>query len=598
LSLTILLTSQIAIANQETTIDQKNTLTNACYSAYQLKQKLSLSVVLGDSTERQNIQSNVDIHIREVVTSPSFLSKIKNQKSHLPKNVRSFVMLLKPQQNKVDGIVKAFSGKYQHPFLVNLDKSTGALINIESTTNERAIIKEYLGYFDLFQYSNKAGSYRYRNGNGHYKAKIDYAENSGQSITKINEGYITEGTRIEIKQSLTFMEFDQRSSEPECFYRKAHINETFTNILAKKSYIKGSADIKISANRQRALPSQHFFYALTSNLSEWPSFNQQVKLTQPQVFERLPKLLSKLQLLIDDKPAFLVAMKAEKELWPFLADFMTNEFSDSKLVNKIIWSLNRINTTSSVSSLLKVSMSELPSENVYRSILALITSSAEINEQGIVDLKNYLTDLKYSDSSSEDAMLLLRSLGALANHRNQHAPLQSQEIKQYLYSHIEGASEQFKSSIYESIGAMGKSIDRQGVEVLMQGLNEEELKVKNSAINALTKIPYQRSYSDIYVSMLDSKLHATSKEKIIELLGRADQSDVIVKDKLLTIVDEPSTPAQKRQSITSLKQVGFKFSDYEIEILESRLRKETDRSSQKKLASLILKYRRKQDKAQ
>jgi len=583
--LTILMTSHTSVVAQDVIP------TNKCYSVYQIEQKLALSVVLGDSIQKQNIYLKMDVHIREVATSLEFISKLNKQNQHSLENIRSYVMLLKPLQNNVNGVARDFVQRHLHPFLVNVDTRTGELIEIESTTDEKTVIKEYLGYFDLFQYAKNDGDYRYRNGNGHYKAHLTYSNDSNNTLTKTNTGYL-DSNKLKLKRNSTLIEFSQTGANNDCFYQTANATEMFTNNLTKGAYMKGDASISISVNNETRLPSEHFFLSLTSDISEWPSFNQETKLTPQQAFERLPALFHQLQFLVDDKMAFLALFKDEKSLWPFLTDFMTQENSNSKLVNRVIWSLSRINSTESVSSLLKVSMSKLPSKNIYRSILAMITSSAEINQQGIDELKDYLSNLKHSEENSQESMLLLRSLGALAKQRSQHYPMQSQEIRQYLYTHAGGSSEQFKSSLYESIGAMGKSIDREGVELIMKGLSEKSTSVKDSAINALTKIPYQKNYGDLYIAELESELYSTTKEKLIELLGKTDKKDSLVKNKLLSIVNDSNTFSINKKSIASLKQVGFEFNDNEIKILESRLRKETDKSNQIKLASLILKQRR------
>lgn len=585
LCLISLLLSSLAVSGQATVA------TESCYSAYQLKQKLLLSVVLGDSIQKQNIHLEMDVHAREVETSQEFLVKLERQKKYSPENVRSYVILLMPRKNKVNGVNSEFAQRYQHPFLANVDELSGELIDIVSTTNEKNIVKEYLGYFDLFQYSTNDGHYRYRNGNGNYNAQIEYPKSETNSLSKTNRGYL-DSNKFKILQNNTLIQLTPSDIGNHCFYQSARVTEVFTNTLTKDSYMKGDASISITIDNKTKLPEEHFFHSLTNDLTQWPTYNREEKLTRRQAFKRLPVLFSQLQFLVDDKTAFLTLFKTEKALWPYLADFMTQEGSDSALVNRVIWSLNRINTTESVSSLLKVTMSELPSKNVYRSILAMITSSAEIDPQSIDDLKNYLSDFKYAEETSQEALLLLRSLGAMAKHRSQHSPMQSEEIKQYLYTQLTGAGNQFKSSLYESIGALGNSIDREGVELLMHGLSEQQTAVKDSAINALTKIPYQKNNSDLYIAKLETELHSTTKNKLIELLGKTDKEDTLVKDKLLDIVNEPNNFSQSKNSIASLKKIGFEFSDSEIQILESRLRTETDKSSQTKLASLILKHRR------
>jgi hypothetical protein len=563
----------------------------SCYSAYQLEQDLTMSLRFGDTTQMKNIDLEMEVHVRSIENSRELFSTASQLDEMAHENVRSYVFFLKPSENTIEGHSKSLADKYQHPFLVTVDHHSGELIEIKSTSPDKAMLKEYLGYFDLFQYSQDTGSFRYRNGNGYYQAQVNNIVGTDHTLEKSNEGYLN-NDQLTVKTSKTLMKFDQAQNHTNCFYQSANTTEVFTNRIAKGSFLKGDTQINLMLNNAIELEKSHYFHSLSNDLSQWPSFQQEIKLTQRQAFERLNVIYRQLQSVKDDKLAFLALLKEEQATWPYLTEFMTQENSSSEFINRVIWSLNRINSTASVSSLLRVSMSDLPAKSVYRSILTLITSSAEIDRQAIEDLKIHLADSKHSESSSNEQLFLLRSLGALANQRSQIAPLQSQELKQFLYDNVEGAAEQFKASSYESIGALGASIDKQGVQLLINGLNEEHTMVKNSALNALSKIPYQREYSALYVNQLDSEQQSSTREQLIELLGKADKDDSLVKRQLLKIVEGQGAQSHKQKSISSLKKIEFEYNDEEIKILESRLRKETDKSSQAKLASLILKHRR------
>ena len=77
----------------------------------------------------------------------------------------------------------------------------------------------------------------------------------------------------------------------------------------------------------------------------------------------------------------------------------------------------------------------------------------------------------------------------------------------------------------------------------------------------------------------------------VDVLGRTDKTDLEVKHKLLSILSDQKL---KNKSLRSLKKIDYAFQGDEIQLLESRLRQETETSNQRLLASLILKHRRKQ----
>ncbi|MBV1907937.1 MAG: hypothetical protein KUG78_01365 [Kangiellaceae bacterium] len=561
-----------------------------CYSVYHLKQKLRLEVVFGESAQKQYINSNFDIHVREI--EPQLDNVADSSQSDLEKNIDTFVFLIKPKKTGSLNLTKEYVDKYQHPFLVNFDSGTGELISIDSTAQDTGLKKEFLGYVDLFQYTEKEGSYAYRNGNGNYNASVSHANGSGQRLNKINQGYTDDNSALTVNRSEFSIVLEESSDTRACFYHSAKGDDLFTSSMGKSAYVRGKGSVEISVTNSSQLPLGHYFYSLTSDLTQWPTYSAESRISEEQAFALLPDFIIQLQSLIDDKAAFAKMMKSKKHLWPFLADFMADNSTNFNLANRVIWSLNHINSTESISALLKVTMSDLPDKSVYRSIVTLITTSAAIDEDGIEQLTGYLTEMKFSDDSSQHSLLLLRTLGALAKHRSQYSPNQAAQIKQYLYNNIEGASDQFKASIYDSIGAMGETVDREGIELLVNGLAGESITTKNAAINALEKLPYQKDNSDLYISEFDRNQDSGTKSKLIALLGNTSHDDVLAKDKLLSIVGGTTAAEYKRTSITSLDRVKFDYGSDEIEILKSHLRRETDKSTVKKLARLVLKYQR------
>ena len=561
-----------------------------CYSAYHLQQQLNLSVNYAKKIQNQKIKIDLNIHVREIATN----RKKQLLENSITKNIRTFVILVRPNSSKVDGEKVKISQRYNHPFLVFVDEENGKLLGLKSTEKDESVLNEYLSFYDLFQYTIKSGKYNYRNANGQYHAQITPITTSKDGISKlkkVNLGYLNKNNknRQRIVKSLMILAFD--NSPTDCFYSRAENIEHTTSTMAT-AIIKANATMIIEADKKRALPSSHFFYTLDNNLKAWPSFKKPERISKKDAFSKLPLLMTKLSLLVSDKKKFLEMIRSEKKVWPYLADYILEKGISDKTSLKLFWALTRINSTASTNALVNLATkAQLQARERFRAAMALSSTSAPISEESISLLQDYAINAISSETYTDDQLTFVRILGAMAKTRKDSAPLQSTQLKEFLYSQVGVHDETVNAVVIDAIGNTGEAIDLVGKNILLQSLSEKSNKVRSSAASAFKRIPYDTAYSDNIIKQLKNEKLSKIKREIIEVLGQADRTDLKVKKQLLSLLNKPKLSSK---SLESLKKINYQFEIDDIKILESRLSKETNNKNQKLLAILVLKHRRKQ----
>jgi len=575
--------------------------TNTCYSSYHIEQEIGMSVTLESVSEQKKVVVDTTVHIKALPTPEAYLAHTKELSSEeeytelIP--LKTYLVFVNPNFSKVNGNAANFGKRYVHPFLVHVNANTGELFDYQTTQTESAIISEYLSYFDFFQYSLQSGDYVYRNGNGKYNARISQLNASTKKpvFHKTNRGYKSINKNVVlINNSMIIKTSDESSS---CFYLSASVTETFKNKISKSTFVEGEAQVEIVLNDALQLPKEHYFHGLSNDISTWPTMDKSNKLSYQQAQGKLPVFLSQLDKLIENKQAFLLAMKSNKALWIHLAQYISSNENDktlgpTPLVNKMIWALDRINSTESVAALTRFAIDSSKQAYVKQSIFALAGSSAQLDNTSLALIKEKVETSVLSAVSEKNALLLVRALGIVAKQRDATSPIQSADIKKFLYSQMDNAGIELKASLFESIGSLGETIDQEGLELLLTALDDNSKLVPQFASKALVKVPYKQEFSDFYINKLNDNMDKKTKGYLIELLGNANNNDLPVKTKLLNIVASSVDPEHGKTSLISLKKINYSLEQSDIKILKNRLRKENDKASQKLLASLILEHQR------
>ncbi len=561
-----------------------------CYSAYHLQQKLDLTVKFGESVNHQKTLVDVTIHVREIAVAEKDRLVINNG-NRTANSIRSFIFLVRPEVNNANSVESELSQRYQHPFMALINAQTGELIDLKSTVKDEAVLKEYLSFYDLFQYSVSSGEYHYSNGNGRYQATISLANSSPGKLIRQNSGYIkTAGNRENPPQVAdSTLDIILSQSPTECFYQQAKGTEHFKKTLSPNAWVEGDATFSVNSDTTATLPADHFFYTLTSKLELWPAFQKVPTISREEALSKLPEVLSNLSDLITDDEEFITTFLLEKESWPYLADYIIQNGITDDLSIELFWALDKIDTTESVNALAILATSSLQPRDQFRAMMALASTTAAFDQSSLDLLKNQLANSTGSGFSETQELIFVRMMGAFSRQRDMTAPLQSRQLRNILYSQVDSFDEQINAAVIDAIGNLGSSIDAEGEQILLTGLTQGSRKIRNSAAAAFNRVPYEPAFSDLFIEQINSESNTVIKGTLIEVLGKTDNTDTKVKQQLLSLLD---TPGLRNKSLSSLKKINFDLSVDDIHVLESRLRQESDSANQRVLAALILKNRR------
>ena len=553
-----------------------------CYSAYHLQQQMKLTVNFGKEIQQQKVKLNINIHVREIPVSK--------------KNLRSFIMLVDPDKSQVNDIAMGMSQRYQHPFLVLVDADSGELLDLKSSIQKESILSEYRSFFDLFQYSQQNGQYLYRNGNGMYRAEISTSDSHPNQIVRKNIAYLKANNDIDNKLQVEegYLSFIPAKTQTECFYQKAKGVEILKKSLSKEAFIYADASLKIESDIKRALEPAHFFYTLTDKIEQWPTFKPAELLTEEQAFSRLPDFTARLSFLFEDDAKFLSEMLVDQVLWPHLSEYIMANGISNELSLKLIWALDRIDTTDSVNALAQLATSPLSDRDRLRAAIALASTSAAFSPEMVNVLKDRMAAFTNGALIQPEDLTFIRMLGAMANRRETTAPLQSSDIRQFLYTQAGTFDELVNATVIGAIGNLGSTIDEEGKEVLLRGLSSVSEKERLAATSAFSKVPYNQEYSSTFIEKLSTEKNIDIKNNIIAALSQADNSDLQVKHQLLSLVDGAKHPGLELSSLKSLKKIDYQLQPDDVQLLESKLSHETNSANQRLLAALILKQRRRQ----
>ncbi|MBL1261116.1 MAG: hypothetical protein COB33_011350 [Thiotrichaceae bacterium] len=551
-----------------------------CYSVYDIHQNLNLTVNFGEKVQRQKVEIDLNLHVRELAVSQQQADDYLALKID---RVRIFLFLAEP-----NAVMTNNDHRYQHPFIVVVNASSGELISLKSTENDAAAINEYKSFYDLFQYSQNDGEYHYQNGNGRYLASIN--TQAGRLI-KTNLGYADEGSNaamISIEDHFLNILLDPKGEE--CFYQKSHGEEHFKTVISSNAYVAGDASVSVTATSSNALPATHVFYSLTDDLTEWPDYQKTVVISPEDAFSKIPSFLAALTASLNDNDQFIITMLQQKELWKYLAENIQSNSISNELSLTLFWALDKINTTASVHALVNLTSGELTARDQFRAVLALSSTSAPFDQNSIALLTAQLSSFGHSENIGSVELMYIRLLGATASRRNITDPAQSIEIKQFLYAQVDSFNPQVNAAIISAIGNLKDSIDSEGEDILLRSLSANSEQIRVSASSAFNRVPYKPEHGIQFINRLDNEHSNKVRKNLIDALGSASNTETSVKQKLIS---ELNNPALDQNALTSLKKVDFILDHEDIIVLEDKLRNEPNRVNQRLLASLILKHRSK-----
>lgn len=557
-----------------------------CYSAYHLQQNLNLLVNFGDNIEQQKTKMDINLHVREIpITDNKYLQK---KLTNEDKNLRSYVFLINPNSSKTNGIKMDIKSRYQHPFIVVVDGVSGELLNIHSTVDNADILNEYRSFYDIFQYSETVGKYRYQNANGWYQAAI---EDNGEYLVKQNLGYLENnhnGTNLHIEKS--YLTITRNKTENNCFYHKAKGEENFKSVLSLKAFVDGNTSFTVNADTNRALPASHYFYSLSSDLLTWPRLEDKTPvLSLTEAKQKTLVLMQHLSLTLEDDDLFLKTLKQEKNLWQYLSENIIEHGLSDELSKKLFWALDRIDTKESVSTLAKLVTSPLTARDHYRAVLALGSTNAAFDQNSVARLTNHLSHFINPEYSAPKNLTFVRMLGAMASQRNVTDPQHSADIRDFLYSQVGSFDNHVNAAVIDAIGNLKGAINAEGETILSNQLQHGSNTERLSAASAFKRIPFNADNNDVLLEQLTLENHHETKKVILDVLGKSSKSNNQIKQTLISVLGNNKL---KQNALKSMKNIGYDYQRGDIKVLEENLRDEKNSVNQRLLATMILKHRR------
>ncbi len=582
----LLIAALSANAGEAGSVD-KNAL---CYSAYHLEQDLNLLVSFGGSVEQQKTKIDIDLHVREVPVTDNGYSN----NTGLVANgavLRSYLFLVNPNSSKTNGVVMDMKPRYQHPFVVVVDGVSGELLEISSTVDDAMVLNEYRSFYDIFQYSRQVGEYNYRNGNGWYQAVI---QEEGEYLVKKNLGYMDNNNDANLQIEESYLAITIDKSLQECFYKEGKGEEKFKSVMSVKAFVDGDSSFTVEADANRALPTSHYFYSLTSDFSTWPGFEKEVDvISRDEALAKLPVFMDTLSLMTEDDDLFLNMLIQEKDLWEYLSENIMEYGLSDDLSKKLFWALDRIDTEASVSTLAILTTSPLSARDHYRAVLALGSTNAAFDQNSVDILISHLSNFSSPEYSQPENLTFVRMLGAMASQRSVTDPQHSAEIKDFLYSQVGSFDDHVNAAVIDAIGNLKGAIDNEGESILSSQLSYGSDAERLSAASAFKRIPFNADNNDALVEQLSVESSNEIKNVILDVLGKSNKADTQVKQKLVSVLDNKKL---KQNALKSMKKIGYKYQEAEIQVLEESLRNEKNNVNQRLLASMILKHRREQAK--
>ncbi len=581
----LLIATLSANAGMQTDSVNKNTL---CYSAYHLEQDLNLRVNFGESVEQQKTKVDVDLHVREIAVTNNMYSNVSKLTSGRA-GLRSYLFLVSPNSSKTNGVVMDMKSRYQHPFVVVVDRVSGELLDISSTVADEIVLNEYRSFYDIFQYSRKTGEYRYRNGNGWYQAVI---EGEGEYRVKKNLGYVdnSNDANLQIEESYLAITIDK--SLQECFYKEGEGKEKFKSVMSVKAFVDADSSFTVEADSNRALPTSHYFYSLTGDFSTWPGFEKEVNvISRDKALEKLPAFMDTLSLMTEDDDLFLKMLIQEKNLWQYLSENIMEYGLSDDLSKKLFWALDRIDTEASVSALAILTTSPLSARDHYRAVLALGSTNAAFDQNSVDILISHLSNFSNPEYAQPENLTFVRMLGAMASQRSMTDPQHSAEIKDFLYSQVGSFDDNTNAAVIDAIGNLKGTIDVEGESILSNQLSSSSDVERLSAASAFKRIPFNSDNNEMMLDKLTAERNYEIKNVILDVLAKSNKSDNHVKHKLISVLDNNKL---RHSALKSMKQIGYDYQGEEIQVLEKTLRNEKNSANQRLLASMILKNRREQ----
>ncbi len=555
-----------------------------CYSVYRLQQALDLELRMGKDRQRQQVEVDWAIHVRELQPG----SAVDRQAFPLARAAAPGHRL---HAFWVQDLKAASDGRLMpDPFLVRSTADSGGFVELALNGDAPAQRDIALAVFDLFQLTPRSGEVMYRNANGRYRSRI--AELGEQGFERVNLGYLPEDGKLPTQVDDSRLQW-QPDAGDACFYRRAEGNERQIRRLAENVWVRTRAAIRVELEPRLALAAGHRFRRLGQGAALWPASSTRKLLSSAAAKQALDELLASLPGLLDDRPGFLERLRASEALWPLLAQRLQEGDIGDALSRRLFWALSRIDSPASVEALTRLATAELSDRDRRRATLALYTTRAPLSPAGLERLGGHLDMLMGQSERSQLDYTWMRMLGGLARSRQADYPGQAAYLQQRIYERARQPDPATRAAMVDAIGNLGDAIDAEGEQLLVEALTADTAAPRLSAVEAYGRLPYKAAYGERLLSVLESPTGTPAlRRAAVASLGQAPATEARVRGQLLGMATTSASPMLRAASLGSLGRMGIDWRQDELERLSQGLARETHPRNQRLMATIILRARR------
>ena len=559
---------------------------NLCHSVYRVHQLLDLSVNLGDIQNQQRVDIATNIHIKQVA---SIVSKDKEAAfiSNSKKNKTSYVVKIESVSSKVNGVFQDQGLRYQHPFIVTINDEDGSIVDIDSTTEDEAVLNEYLSFMDLFQITKHQGEFQYKNSNGYYLALVTPSNSKSLLVKKRNLGYLQSDKKIKIDKS----EFSATLSDSECFFERAHGFETYRVNLSPKVYMQGEGKTKIESLEPQQLTPLTSFNNLSYRIEEWPTYHVNQPVTQEIAYSRIENMLKDLATVNGKTQQQKAIVNKYKKAWPHLLAYHTEKSLEEEQVKLLFRSLRKINSLASISVLIDFIVNHVNQTTMHAAVVSLASTSAKLHSRDLARLTEFTKSIANKKELDKNQQLFIEVLGMLVKRKSLSSNSQSESLKTMILERTVSSTRNAKKFFVKSIEHYVTDYDLQSKNILLSLISSQYQEIRFFAAMAAKKLLLDSSMIETICKQLEKESILENRKLLISLLSRSKSTNKAIKTLLFSLLKKSSFSSSKGTILTTLSHINYLLTTEEVSFLKHLLSREVLPVNKKILAAMILKHR-------
>ncbi|KZN61323.1 hypothetical protein [Pseudoalteromonas luteoviolacea] len=545
-----------------------NAFAQHCYSAYEYKTKVQITTQIDTKRSTDFSLLSGTLHIRTLT----------NQNPQFNETSSAYLVYLDRAELELNGsttgniLTKAFS----HPFVLTFDEKERIQRLYSSTTNEN-ILQQYWGLADSLHWP-KIGHYTaIKSSNGPASVAITQFNSN---IRKKTINYHPEDSKISIVKS-------QLDMQPNaCLFKSVKGEEELevTEMLANIN-LKTSASVVIQQNSANTLQPEHWFFKINTDTSSWP-FKEKVKLESMTLKDAqaiLDKNLKVMQSILDDEDEFLNWVDKNMGFLSQLPILMQDHNFNTDISVMLFWALGKLDSPQSIDIMARVAViSDIEDAHRFRAIVGMAGTESSFQRE---TLDSLLGKLNQNPQNNIDSSILML-LGDFAISRKKSNPLQYEEIKSSLLSHLGSGNQTKQLNIIDALGNMQSHAPDEIEMALVDTLGVSNEIGRQRIAESLEKTQPNKSATDELINYAKTETSIRVKEAMINAISKASESKKVDKFLLSNVSTEQNSQIQIA-ILNALKSRNYKLSETQLQTVKNSLLGQKDSEVVKAAARLI-----------